>query len=78
MDTFYITKIYLMRPINNINEGLGEWFINATGIDDDELKRDGSTFGAKAAIIEKGYNEMPGLELVLREHNKKLWELSHK
>jgi hypothetical protein len=78
MDTFYITKIYMMRPINNINEGLGEWFCNATGIDDTTLSKDGSTFGAKDTIITKGYNDMPNLELILREHNKKLWEQEHR
>lgn len=68
MDTLDITEIYMQRPQSMAALGLGEWFMNATGVFKLELKY--STSREAKRVILENFLDIPDLLNKLKEFNK--------
>lgn len=72
IDTAQISQLYLQRPTRLAAFKLGQWFLRAHGIKDQELERAASSLETKLLIVKKGLNTLPLLPLKLYNESNEL------
>lgn len=68
MDTYEISMIYRARPVVMQALRMGQWFLNATGINDPQLYYSTQSDEIKRLLIERGYAAKADAS-VLRAYN---------
>jgi hypothetical protein len=59
----------MRRPASAVAMPLGQWFCEATGIDDPDLAGTGSSFSAKDKILARAYNLTGNLVDKMEKYN---------
>lgn len=70
MDTHEISMIYRARPVAMQCLRMGQWFLNATGINDPQLYYSTQSDEIKRLLIERGYSAKANAS-VLRAYNER-------